>query len=980
MKRSMFLLAALAVVLFAAGVSAQTTGTIDGAIIDENEAPLPGVTVEATSPNLQGTKVAVADRGGKFHLVFMPPGVYSVRFTLQGFTTVEQTGIVVELGRAVALNVQMRSAFKEEIVVSGATPILDTKSAELGVNFTADQFAKLPVARNYASVTLTAAGTQDTDSANCPNCISVYGSTGAENAYYIDGINTTGVELATQGKQLNFEFIQEVQVKTGSYQAEFGRSTGGVLNVITKSGGNEFHGDVFAYYDSASAQSNVKSSNLAVARETRTYVTQDYTRQDFGADIGGFLIKDKIWFFGAYDRVNNDSDLQITKDWTVFGGPAQDTIYTQKVKRDLWSGKLTWRIAQNHSFIVSAFGDPTTTEGPLVPTYALAGPESTFMGTLDEGGTDYTAKYEGVLGQNFVATAQYAKHEEKYDPSASPGFSQIWKQDRTFTVGGGTFPVSGGFGFAQLQEFGRTVYRGDLAYFLNNFAGDHEFKIGYDQEKIDVLSNQYNTGLQRIRVRCKSGTQITGADGELAGCQPGGTYYQHEFYMTHRPPGGVTDPTIGEYVAAFPVTSGADNYAYFVQDAWRATPSLTVNVGVRLDQQKLYTSSGATAMDIKDNWAPRLGLIWDVTGRGTSKVYASAGRFYETIPMDMVIRSFGGEISVLTYNLTSDGSNVKCDLAGQTGYNNCRIVGKESTPVDPNIKGQYVDEYVIGGEFEVVKDWVVGAKYIYRNLGRVIEDSLAADGSYYLGNPGTGLLSEMFDESYTFLYPAPQPERKFTGVEVVAKKRFSNNWQMTASYLWSRLEGNYDGTFQASTGQLDPNLNSAFDYAEFSVLNKGLLSFDRTHQFKFNAVYSFDFGLSAGVSAYYMTGTPITAYGYDVAYRNYEYYLSKRGAYGRTDAEYEMDVHLGYPIKLGGMDLNILLDVFNLLDRQGETSRDQRFNLDQNIDVIDYTTGEFRPLQPGSTKCTASGCNPNFDKANIFQDPRSIRLGVRLTF
>jgi len=991
MKRNRFLFAVAVVMLLTAVAYAQTTGGIDGAIVDENQAALPGVTVEATSPSLQGTKVAVADKGGKFHFVFMPPGVYTVRFTLQGFSTVEQTNITVELGRTVALNVQMRSAFKEAVVVSGTTPLLDTKSAALATNYTSDQFAKLPIARNYASVVLNAPGTQDTNSANCPNCVSVYGSTGSENAYYIDGVNTTGVELATQGKTLNFEFIQEVQVKTGGYMAEFGRSTGGVLNVITKSGGNEFHGDVFTYYDSASLQTTVKASNLAVARETRTYVVQDFTRQDYGADLGGFVLKDKLWLFGAYDYVNNTDNLQVTKDWTTFGGPAENTIFPQTVKRNLWSGKITWRALQNHSFIVSAFSDPTTTEGP-VPGYALAGPSSTFLGTLEEGGTDWTAKYEGVFGENFVVTAQYAEHKEKYDPSSSPGFTQIWVQDRTHTVGGGTFPVSGGFGFAQLQEFGRTVARGDLAYFLSNFAGDHEFKIGYEQEHIDVNSNQYNTGLQRIRIRCKSGTAMRDpSTNELIGCNPGvpnSTYYQHEFYMTHRPPGGVTDPNMGDYVAPFPVTSGGDNYSYFFQDAWRISPAFTFNLGVRLDQQKLYTSSGAVAADIKDNWAPRLGLVWDVSGRGSSKVYASWGRFYETIPMDMVIRSFGGEISTLTYNLTPDGSNVNCDLYGQAGYNSCRIVGKENTPVDPNMGGQYIDEYVIGGDMEVAKDWIVGAKYINRNLGQVIEDSLAADGAYYLGNPGQGLLSEMYDETYTYLYPAPKPTRKYTGVEITATKRFSNNWQFAASYLWSKLEGSYDGTFQASTGQLDPNLNSAFDYAEFSVQNFGKLSFDRTHQFKFNASYQFNFGLTTGVTGYYLTGTPMTAYGYDVAYRNYEYYLSERGAYGRTNAEYEMDLHLGYPIKLGGgMQLNLLVDFFNLLNRQGETGRDTRFDLDQVIDVIDYSTGEFKPLIPGGTACTsvvpadqAASCNPNFNKANAFQDPLSVRVGFRLTF
>ncbi|MEW6338771.1 MAG: TonB-dependent receptor [Acidobacteriota bacterium] len=974
-KRVLFACAAAGVL--AVGAFAQTTGTIEGTVVDENAMALPGVTVEAMSPNLQGTKVAVTDTEGQFRLVLLPPGTYALKFALTGFAATEQSGVVVNLGRIVTLAVTMQSAFKEEVVVSGAAPTIDVKSTEVGANVTSDFFLNLPTARNYASVALIAPGTNTDDAGT-----TVYGSSGAENAYYIDGVNTTGIELAQQGKQLNFEFIQEVQVKTGGYQAEFGRSTGGMINVITKSGGNEFHGDVFAYYDSADLQSSFDETNLEIARGTRTFVVEDYTRQDFGLDLGGFIVKDKLWFFAAYDQVQNDEDRQITNDYTAFGGPAQDTIYTQKLKRDLWSGKLTWRIGQNHSLIASAFGDPTTTEGPL-NAYGLSGPESTFMGTLDEGGTDYTGKYEGVLGQNFVASAQYAWHEELYDPSASPGFNQIWVQDRTRTVSGGIFPVSGGFGFAQVQEFGRETMKGDLAYFLNDFLGDHEFKIGAEYEQIDVMSNQYNTGGQRIRIRCKSGTQLRDLDGELIGCAPGGTYYQHEFYVFPEPPGGVNDPNMADYVAPFPVTSNAKNWAYFLQDTWRISSNFTLNLGVRLDQQEFYDSSGAVAGEIKDSYAPRIGFIWDPSGDGRTKLYGSWGYFYETVPMDIVIRSFGGEISILNYNLTPDGSNVNCDLAGQAGYFACRRVGHSSTPVDPDLKGQYIEDVVVGFDYELAKDFAVGAKYIWRDLAMVIEDSLDGTGGYFIGNPGRGVLSTMLDESYTYSYPAPPAERTFTGVELTARKRFSNNWQMVASYLWSEMKGNYDGTFQASTGQLDPNLNSAFDYAEFTLRNNGKLSNDRTHQFKVDGSYTFDFGLNLGVSAYFASGRPVTAYGYDVNYRNYEYYLSERGAYGRIDDEYEMDLHLGYPIKLGGIELNVLVDVFNLLDVQGETDRDMRFNLDQTIDVIDYDTGEFRELLPGGTTCASLGlesCNDNFNTSNDFQDPRSIRLGLRLTF
>ena len=249
MKR--FALFALLMCAVAWPLAAQTTtGSIDGRVVDENAAPLPGVTVEALSPNLMGTKTSVTDVEGHFRFNLLPPGTYSVKFTLSGFSTVEHNDVSVSLGRNVALAVEMRSAFKEEVVVSGAAPTVDVKSTEIGTNIDFKTFNNLPVGRNYTSVVNTTPGATTNDAAGTM----VYGSTGSENAYYIDGVNTTGVELGQQGKTLNFEFIQEVQVKTGGYMAEFGRSTGGLINVITKSGGNEFHGDVFGYYDDDSLQ------------------------------------------------------------------------------------------------------------------------------------------------------------------------------------------------------------------------------------------------------------------------------------------------------------------------------------------------------------------------------------------------------------------------------------------------------------------------------------------------------------------------------------------------------------------------------------------------------------------------------------------------------------------------------------------------------------------------------------------------------
>ncbi|MGQ9752487.1 MAG: TonB-dependent receptor [Thermoanaerobaculaceae bacterium] len=981
MRKVGWSLSILAMTLMAVGVFAQTTGSIEGVVVDENNAPLPGVTVEASSSALQGTKVAVTDTEGKFRLVLLPPGTYTVKFSLSGFAPVEQTDVKVGLGRIVTLNVQMNSAFREEIVVSGAAPTIDTKSAEVGANLDKDFFLNLPVGRNYASVVRIAPGT-----GNDASGVTVYGSTGAENAYYIDGINTTGVELGTQGKLLNFEFIQEVQVKTGGYQAEFGRSTGGMINVITKSGGNEFHGDVFGYYDSDTFQAKPAADvNYWASRLSRSYLVDGYTRKDFGFGLGGYILKDTLWFYGSYDYVKNDEDRKVIQDFKAlarqynahdYGFPAFGSIFTNEVERDLWSAKLTYRLSQNHSFIFSGFGDPTTTEGPI---RGLAGNRDSFLGKVDEGGTDLVAKYEGVFGQNWVVNVLVGQHKERSNEGGR-GLNQVAliEYSNPIYARTGVAPVWDGFGFAQRQEFERDVYKGDVSYFLNNLLGDHEFKFGIEGEHITVDNKNYNTGGQRIYALCRGG--YTGDGNHPCGRE---IYYRHRFFMRSFP----TDRfaiTNDDILVPLVVDSKSNNLSLFLQDSWRLASNLTLNIGVRWEQQKLYDSNREETAKLNDEWAPRVGVIWDPKGDGTTKVFAHFGRFYETIPMDMVIRSFGKEITAFTYNYhgaREEGNsryNVACDPAVDA-FRRCSVLGHENTPVDPNLQGQYIDEAVVGGEYELMKDLAIGVKYIYRDLGRIIEDSLGFDQGYYIGNPGEGLLRSSWDMTYPYQFPVPDPKRIFKGVELTARKRFSNNWSLIASYLWSKLEGNYDGTFQVSTGQLDPNLNSAFDYAEFQVHNRGYLSNDRRHQFKVDGYYTFPFNLTVGLSGYFRDGVPITAMGYSTAYQNWEYYLSRRGAFGRTDDEWEADLHLDYPVNVAGVQVKFLADVFNLFNRQGEVSRNMRYDLGEDYGVIDYDTGNILPpIRPGDPNKPPT--NPAFNTPNSWQAPRSVRFGVRVSF
>ncbi len=240
-------------------------------------------------------------------------------------------------------------------------PVVDTTTTTLGSNLGTRAIETLPTARNYSSVVQITPGVSSDahPDNNRQDSITVYGSTGAENVYYIDGVNTTGAEYGFQGKELNFEFIQAVDVKTGGYEAEHGRSTGGIINVITKSGGNQFHGDVFAYHDGDSLQSD---SELVVSTcGTRL----GFTREDFGLGIGGYIVKDRLWFFAAYDRVKNTRDTSLPE-------PQAGLVAESKDDRDLAAGKLTYRLSDSQSLIGSFFQDPRDDTGAINDAAALA--------------------------------------------------------------------------------------------------------------------------------------------------------------------------------------------------------------------------------------------------------------------------------------------------------------------------------------------------------------------------------------------------------------------------------------------------------------------------------------------------------------------------------------------------------------------------------------------------------------------------------
>jgi hypothetical protein len=948
-------------------LAAQTTARIQGQIVDAQGAVVPGATVTVTSPALQGTLTEVSDADGRFRFPSVPPGRYAVKAELSNFKTFEQQNIEVGLDRTATLPITMQLAsVKESVTVTGTSPIIDQTSTVTGVVAGAELLNRLPVRRDIYSATRFAAGV--VDDAVGPT---VYGSSGAENQYIIDGLNTTGVELGSKGKNVNMDFIDSVETKTGGLPAEYGRNTGGIVNAITKSGSNVFRGSAFGFAEGGFLQAN--DSTRDDRPQTTTQVVDMSHRADFGATLGGYVVQDRLWFFGSVDYADEGRDTTVIREIDSPGSPAVDSVIPATITNTLFAGKLTSRLGTGHTVNVSIYGDPTKRTGNI---FTIAGPSSTWEGERKTGGTNFVARYDGVFTSRLFLSAIASRHNEKEE---NFGAGRDIPQQINGTVSPNA--LSGGFGFFQDQKFHRNEYKADVSTFL----GGHSLKGGLDYEQIGAVNNNFNGGAGQRIYRLST----------LAGGQ-GTIYYRHRFYVNDRAPGYVrTDPATWQL--AVPLTSEPDsrNLAWYVQDSWRVGGGLTINGGIRWEGQDVRSRDKESAFKLSDNWAPRVGFVWDVTGNNKSKLYANWGRFFESIPMDINIRAFGGEVQCFCYNFDPNAANITPDA---TAPSRSSLLGGEE-PVDPDLKGQYLDEFLAGFDYEVRPSLVIGAKFTRRHLGRVIEDFLIpSEGNYFIANPGTGIGSEMAFYDGVHTVAAPEAKRKSTAFEVTASKRFSNNWQFIASAVFSKLEGNYDGTFQASTGQLDPNINSAFDYADFLVNADGKLSNDRNVQLKFDGSYEFSkgaaTGLNVGVSYRWLAGTPLNAYGYSFGYGNWEYYLVPRGSVGRGPADWETDLHLSYPVRLGGEKrLNVIADIFNLFNRQAITVSDERFNLISdghcagiadaicNGDGGITTTGDS--LTPAGTISNPRGTatNPDYLTKGIgFTAPFSLRFGVRFTF
>jgi len=1017
---SILLLAVL--VVFGGSLWAQEqTGEITGIVVSADDgSAVPGVLVECTGENLVGKKDTVTDVTGAFRFLFLPPGSYDIIFSLDGFKTFKRKGVRVDTGRTYKLDIAMeKGPGGQETVVTGNSPVIDVKHSSSTETIPKELFSKLPKGRNFMSIVTQRAGlnfeseyqtTAERDSGEFGAGVSFDGSSPSENVFYVDGVDTTTLYEGKAGTEVNFDFIEEIQLKSSGNAAEYGGSTGGVISVITRGGGNEFHGQLGFYVDGSALGYDPRPElrkhplNGDIA-EYVTYPEDDWTRLEVGFGLGGYIIKDKLWFFGGFmpkfKNTRRDGDNWPVPDantWagisTIFAGQThisgsndfkrKDTAYaatlkltgqvTDKLRLSL-NGTLDWSKWEGELPAVEGTGNPAR-------NYAAAGykdPKYTIGGSIDY-----------APGKNLVLNGSvgyyYADHKQSLGPTEPRWYHPVSNAN----VPGAVEIVPGGWanygyydGYQTLKQVeNKLTGTFDVTYF-GNLGGEHVFKAGVQfvrigVDKDDAYPYDYNRFYWGRNYEYSNGTTMHTTLG----------------YVEVRSPFGVLAKV------------NSTRWALYLQDAWTIGKKLTLNLGVRFEQEDIPAFAEGydppVRFDFNDKFAPRVGFVYDVSGDSSLKVFGSFGVYYDAVKLEMAEGSYGGFKWLSHYYdiVNPDWRNAYPErdhpqtggLAGGQYFEtrNWREVSFEST--QPDMKPYQKNEYTLGVRKTLGENWSVGARILYNYILNAIEDIgiLLPNGSehYFNGNPGSDWIQAMFDDAIAAgLTPpgvrASKAVREYTSVTLNLDRTLKDNWLGGASYTWSRLYGNYTGLASSDEhGRKSPSVERFLDawfltYNQYGNEERGVLPTDRPHQFKVYGAYTFDFGLTLGLNAFAMAGTPLQTEMYLNGIQGY--YPLGRGSDGRNPFLWQLDLYAEYNLKLSNKyTLNVNVNVSNVTNNKIAQRTYMLYNdAVVYMDEFDIKHG-FNYADVIASK--GAHLDPRYKMEYRYLDSISARIGVKFLF
>lgn len=1026
----------------------ENAGSIQGQVKDSTGAVIGGAKVTISSPALIRSLDATTDSAGNYQFPTTPVGTYTVTATQQGFKTVKTENVVVQLGKTASVDLELPAGqVSESVTVTAGGETIDVTSSKTATNITERFIENTPKGRTFNSILGTApgvvfdvragsaaggaTGTAGNNPGGGVGGYSVNGGSGSENAFVIDGVEVSNVRNAALGREsaIPFEFVREVQVKSGGYEAEYGGATGGVINVITKSGSDEFHGQGSISFTNSlfnSAPRGFYQRQAADPGKAEFFKQKEdsYSSVFPGFSLGGPIIKQRLNFFTSYfpefTRTQRDTNF-------VSGGVKESS---QRVTRHYGLARVDYSPTQKMQFNSSYLWTPIRVKGGLTGVDPRVAPPSTNFAGL--GGytpaNAYTASFTYTPTSKLVLSARY-------------GYKYL--NDKGNTYGLPTGPLT-----LYAASTSGSAYVGPPV--PSQFAGttgkqniSNPFLVLYD---VTTRKNLYLDASQILRIAGQQHTLKGGyAENRIANRveddYPDGRfdiYWGQDFsrgtpgtpaYIDHQ------RGTYGYYRwedgVRHNAAANSSNRGFYIQDAWQAHSRWTVNAGVRFENEflppftKTAPNGAAIPNPIAFGWgdkiAPRFGVAVDVLGNGKWKLSGSWGIFIDTMKYELARSSFAGEFWFTSvYKLTDpDITKLNKSNTGALGDLVIRFDNRsaavnaqgELEGIDPAIKPMSSAEWTFASEHNLGESSILSFRFTRKHLRYGIEDIGILDefGSevYTIGNPGYGSTSADLpgNRAPNGEPLVPKAKRDYTAFEVRYDKQFkegfARNLNIFASYTYSRLYGNWAGLANSDeAGRSQPNVSRAFDLSpgNFNGQGKnvyGLLATDRPNQFKFFGNYLWKTkagGTTFSLSQLAFSGTPLSS---EVTFIVPAFY-NGRGDLGRTPFFTQTDFLLAHSFNVTErVALKFDANVINLLNQATVVGVTTRLNRNGDLDALvpngpygGYDAAALIPITRTATNIDPSTgklyvqpfYNPIYQLPNAYQGNREIRLGFHVTF
>jgi outer membrane receptor for ferrienterochelin and colicin len=1004
---------ALAAGLSGGALAQSTTGSLYG------QAPVAaGESVLVENATGFSREIPVDERG-RYAAPQLPLGTYKVSLKRDGqvVDTRDNVSLRVGAGTEVSFLAAPAAAAKNlgAVTVTGNTlPKIDTSSVDSRTVVTAEQLAKLPLGRSSEAIALLAPGVVNNGGAFAGptgnSLVSFSGSAASENAYYINGFATTDPLQGLGGISLPYGAIDQQEVYTGGYSAMYGRSDGGVINVVGKRGTNEWHFGAQVLWEPAFARANQPNAyyrnglpDSPVAGDLYSPNSKDKLwTTTVSAYAGGPLIKDKLFFFVAGEFERQEGNFANPVSGYLASKPYESYRYNDP----RWYGKIDWNITDNNILEFTGASDKHETSGTVYDYDYVDRRRGAFINYDDNtktGGDIYSAKYTGYITDNLTVSAMYGKMKTTnydqpggYDPSLTY-VDGITNQNPALNGGvprGNTQTVS------SLTDPGRSNktsnYRLDVTYKL----GDHTISVGIDNQTAKAIDQGSVT----------SGPGYAWAYGQMDDPnEPISTGLGVP--ATAGFPNGAQGYYVVRNIASSLATVRSSQRAQYIEDKWQVSERLLLSLGLRNDQFKNYNSDGdAFINQHKPQWAPRLGFSWDVNGDASFKVYGNAGRYYLGLPLNPALNAAGGGLSTSTYytysGIAADGTPTGLTQISQpvSANNTFGQLPDPKTVTGKGLKSEYQDEFILGFTKTLGQDWVYGAKLTQRILRNAIDDycylntgdrvaakaaSLGYDVTFagdnpsnpvscWLINPGKANTFTLIDTSGQYRevtlnreeFGFPRLKRRYYGLETFIEHPFDGKWYGKLTYVFSRNYGNTEGQLRSDlfresrgTGQSATSTTQDWDNTFVMDYANGIQNNDHKHQIKFFGYYQFtpEWLVSGNLSL--VSGSPypcLGSYGPDytdpAGYTNSYHWCngqpSPPGSHGRYPWIRQLDLAVTYRPDFAQQKLAFSANVFNVLNEQRVTG------------VFPYS------VTAGSTP------NPLYGTATDRQLPRYVRLSV----